>query len=92
MEIDNYFSTEVQYRPDYLNELFYGILDPEELKQAAIRILDNPKSPKILRENALAFADAYKTYVNFEANTPSFSMERAICVDQNGRRTDLRAR
>jgi hypothetical protein len=70
----------------------FGI-DPEEIKSVAIKILDNPNSTKKDRESALNFARQYKILVRDSCiHTPEISEQKAICVDNHGRRVDLKTR
>lgn len=68
-------------------------IDPVEWQGLAIKIFDNPDEFSPLEiSNARAFAIAYKEIVlkTFQQDNPDG--EGSMCIDSNGRRTDLRAR
>jgi len=81
---------EIQKDKGYLRALLYGLVNPEVLKDLSIKILDDTQATEEQKQRALKFAEDYKVYMEFVNSLPDG--ERAICVDQNGRRTDLRAR
>lgn len=93
MEFTRYFDTEPGHQPDYLADIFNDVIDPDDIKEVAIQILENPASTEMQRKNALTFANAYKKYIDFEINTPPQSFgTKAVLVYPDGRILNQRAR
>ena len=79
--------------PGMFNTVISLGIDPELLKAIAVWILDNPRSSESELKSAQIFVDVYKNIIRESSERkPKFTDERAICVDNKGRRTDLKSR
>lgn len=77
----------------YIESIKYDEIDPDALREIAIAALDNPSSTKEEREEALVQAEAFKEFVRQQISKPPGKYDqKAICVDNKGRRTDLKPR